>query len=87
MLYIDAEVISAMYGNQLKQKRRDLGMTQAQLAKHLGVRQHQISLWENERNKPIRITGNYIEAVISLLQIERKVECPTEGTHSPSEMI
>lgn len=60
-----------MYGNQLKQKRQSLGLTQAQLAKRLGVRQHQVSNWEREIYLPNRFLRPTIEAMMTIIAAER----------------
>ena len=69
-----------MYGNQLKQKRQSLGLTQAQLAKRLGVRQHQVSNWEREIYLPNRFLRPTIEAMMTLIAAERAELAQINGT-------
>lgn len=38
-----------MNGSELKQRRKRLGLTQTDLAKHWNVTQANLSLWENDK--------------------------------------
>ncbi len=40
------------YSKRLKELRKEMGLTQTQLAKNLGATQRQISFWENGQIEP-----------------------------------
>ena len=63
------------FGKRLKELRIQNGFTQAQIAQRLGIRQSNISDWENDISRPeyenlIALSSIYDETLESLLGLE-----------------
>lgn len=57
------EQVRRFSGERLRQARHSKGWTQAELARHAGIRERQVIRWENEQNTP------RIEAVAALARV------------------
>ncbi len=55
-----------MLGNRIKELRTEAGLSQAQLAKKIGVSQKAIDFWEREVNEP---KASYIIALCDHFQV------------------
>lgn len=67
-----------MLGNRIKQRRLELGLTQEDIAKKIGVNRSTVSSWEIERREP---DGEILAKLANILQ------CTTDfllGNNTPS---
>jgi transcriptional regulator with XRE-family HTH domain len=58
-----------MTGEQLKQRRKELGLTQQEVADGLGISRERLSEWENGKFK---ISNAYVKLLESFFQSKEK---------------
>ena len=75
-----------MFALRLKQLREDAGISQAQLAIKLGVRQSTVGMWENGKNKP---QNAKLESLASMFGVSTDylLGRSDEPTETPQEVI
>ena len=74
-----------MFGENIKELRKERGLTQKQLADEIGVSQGSIFFWEKEINEPTagylvkmaKLFGVSVDEILSLETVE-KVKLPNE---------
>mgnify|MGYP002777075796 CR=1 FL=1 len=69
-------------GNLIKALRHHMGMTQAELADELGVRQQTISEWEQELYRPTRASAKYLMSVAEKVDFTYEVEVEANADES-----
>ncbi|MGL4484817.1 MAG: helix-turn-helix domain-containing protein [Anaerovoracaceae bacterium] len=72
-----------MYGKKIKTRRKDIGITQAELARRCNVNRTALSRWENEENEPSIISLKKLSSVLNisldeLLETDKYLSVPAE---------
>lgn len=74
-------------GDIISNKRKELGLTQAELGKMLGISGKAVSKWERGLSKPCQ---EHMKKLVDLLGLPPESPLPTEETeqtHSPHAML
>ena len=64
----DVNKIIRMKPNQIRVLRKELGMTQSQLARRLGVNRAAVCQWEHGKQRPLPMAVRFMELLLWLHQ-------------------